>query len=72
MFSRRFLCEAEGQAEIQPQLSCSTRIVLQREAVLPVKPVPSFGSGQSETSWDSPPEEEEEEELLDLVLSPRV
>lgn len=54
------------------RLSCSTRIVLQREAVLPVKPVPSFGSGQSETSWDSPPEEEEEEELLDLVLSPRV
>lgn len=35
MFSRRFLCEAE----IQPQLKCSTQIILEREAVLSVKPV---------------------------------
>lgn len=53
-----------GEAEIQPQLQCSTQIILQREAVLPVKPVPSFDSG---TSWESPPEEKEE--LLDLELS---
>lgn len=69
MFSRRLLCEAE----IQPQLKCSTQIILEREreAVLPVKPVPSFDCGQPETSWESPPEEKVEvEELLDLVLSP--
>lgn len=54
-----------GEAELQPQLKCSSQIILKREAVLPVKPVPSF---DSETSWESPPEEKVEE-LLDLVLS---
>lgn len=55
--------------EIQSQLKSSTQIILEREAVLLVKPVPSFDSGQSETPWESPPEEKLEE-LPGLELSP--